>query len=448
MIRSAVVCLGSALLVACSPVADPILGAVGAMGGMGGPDGAIGESGADGEVMPAKDATTEPPPIPQYCGDGIKNGDGEVCDDFANPTKGFGCNDGCTAVNKAMCGDMQVTAPEVCDPPSAYCDSCTKIIGSCGDGITQSALEECDTKGESPTCNSNCKKVVCGDGIVNTAAKEVCDDHLNDGRLGSCTSDCSDYVAKAADAQYASCKDMLTAARAAAQDIRSGFYWLKAKDNTPYIAYCDMVSDNGGWTLIMRAIQTNFDYTDALWSNSTLENPTSVDFVSVGTRSKYKAYLEVAFTEIRTSEVDNLSVGYVAAVTQPNALTLFGGSNSGDGVGITIASGADALEPYFNSRADPDDRQWGCNDYTYVGFNLRALLKVKDDDSKSIGASLPTHCDWDGGARFGQRVNGCHYTSTGGECSGNHLGQGWGNFRNWNPSPYKARPIRQLLWVR
>jgi len=408
-----------AILLSCSPVANAIIEGTAAVG-----TNDAGEAG--------------PSPV---CGNGELERD-ESCDDNANPTPGWGCKNDCTGPAPAVCSDGVVTPPEVCDGPLAYCQNCSMIIGSCGDATLQ-GMEECDTKGASATCDADCTHVACGDRTVNRAANEVCDDGLNDGTPGSCTVDCSDYVAKPADARFASCKDLLASAP---EGLRTGFYWLRANDTAAYLAYCDMSSEGGGWTLVMRAIDWNFDYYDPLWSNSTLENAISFDFETKHTRSKYRAYLEVAFTEIRTSELADLKAGYIAAVTQPSALALFG-ANGGEGVGIPIASGPDALVDYFDARADPDDRQWGCDQFIHVGLNQHALLHVNDGSSTSLGSGTSRHCDWDGGARFGQRVNSCHYTTSGRECSGNHQGQGWGNFNNTD-TPLRARRITQLLWVR
>jgi hypothetical protein len=437
--------VAAALCWHCSPVANPIV-EVALGSGFDAAGGAPNDDAADSDARPDGDATIELPPPSQICGDGIKQGD-EYCDDFRNPTLGFGCKDDCTASMPAVCGDGVVTSPEVCDGPMPYCgDKCTKILGSCGDGIMQ-INEPCDSKGESATCNVDCTLVRCGDRIVNRAAKEVCDDALNDGQPGSCTADCSDYVSKSSEAQYGSCKELVAAKRAAGQALRSGFYWLKAKDGTAFVALCDAVSDGGGWTLIMRAIESNFDYYDPLWSNATLDNETAYDLVKK-TRSKYRAYVEVPFTEIRTSELFvDPTVGYAATVPPQTSAQAFFGFDSGEGVPVTIDMGPDALEEYFNARAVFDDRQWGCNQFIHVGLNQHKLLQVKDTDSKSLGPGSGDHCDWDGGARFGQRVNSCHYSTTNHGCSGNHVGQGWGNFKN-NPLPLKAKPISQLLWVR
>jgi cysteine-rich repeat protein len=444
------------LLSACSPVANPILGSAGSPLADATSDDrtdAPEEAEASSEVdvlasdapidAPDEGISLNPDAGGPSCGNGNREGS-EVCDDYGNPTSGWGCNDTCTAVLTAVCGDGVVTSPEVCDGLSSYCDGCKKILGSCGDGILQSP-EECDSKGESATCDADCTKVVCGDRIVNRAAKEACDDGLNDGAPGSCTADCSDYVMKASEAKFKSCKDLLAATQADGGFVRTGFYWLRtAKDDGSYIAYCDMTSDGGGFTLVMRAIDSNYNYNDSHWSTTTLENDKSFDFVTRHTRSKYRAFVEVKFDELRTSEVDDISVGYTVAITQDNALALFG-FNNGSGVGLQIAAGADALEPYFNDRADPDNRQWGCAQYTNVGLNQHDFLHVKDHDSNSLGPNRPARCDWDGGARFGQRVNACRYSIPNHQCSGNHHGQGWGNFRN---STWTADPIRQLLWVR
>ena len=187
--------------------------------------------------------------------------------------------------------------------------------------------------------------VRCGDQVVNRTAKEICDDGLNDGQLGSCTPDCLDYTSKAADAQFSSCNELLASASALGQPVRSGFYWLRGKDATAYVAYCDMANEGGGWTLAMRAIDSNFDYYDPLWSNATLENDKTFDFLTKKTRSKYRPYVEVPLSEFRTSELPvDLMTGYVAAVgQQPSAQAFFGGEGlrlAGSGVtGHTAVSG-------------------------------------------------------------------------------------------------------------
>lgn len=61
-----------------------------------------------------------------------------------------------------------------------------RFLPSCGDGIVQ-ANEDCDTRGESATCNVDCTTAMCGDGVINAAAGEQCD--AVDESL-TCTPDC------------------------------------------------------------------------------------------------------------------------------------------------------------------------------------------------------------------------------------------------------------------
>ncbi len=58
----------------------------------------------------------------------------------------------------------------------------------CGNGTVDGA-EQCDTSGESATCNSNCTTSRCGDSVRNTTAGEQCDDgntSANDGCSATC----------------------------------------------------------------------------------------------------------------------------------------------------------------------------------------------------------------------------------------------------------------------
>jgi len=53
---------------------------------------------------------------------------------------------------------------------SGYCD-----FPACGDGIVQPG-EQCDDIGDSPDCDADCTYRTCGDGYINYAAGEQCDD--------------------------------------------------------------------------------------------------------------------------------------------------------------------------------------------------------------------------------------------------------------------------------
>lgn len=135
----------------------------------------------------------------ETCGNGIVDlAAGEVCDD-GNTVDGDNCSSDCHT--GPGCGNGILNSGEQCDDGNRVDgDGCTNqcFIGRCGDGITWAGMEECDTGGESGTCNANCKKPVCGDGVVNVHAGEQCDEgHLGaDGKpvvvdTATCNSDCT-----------------------------------------------------------------------------------------------------------------------------------------------------------------------------------------------------------------------------------------------------------------
>ena len=128
-------------------------------------------------------------------------------------------------------------------------------------------------------------------------------------------------------------------------------------------------------------------------------------------RSSYPTDLGDDFVEDLGSEYDS-------------ALVLFAGEGweiSGD------------FQDYFNGMMDPYAQEWGCTDHRSYGINQRDYLGTDFLDSGS-------HCDWNGGTRWGQRVNADHNET------GNHAGQGWGAYSTIGYSWSWA--ISQLMWVR
>lgn len=142
------------------------------------------------------------------CGDGFVNSLTEGCDD-GNGVLADGCPDGVNGTcQPAACGDGFVYLPgyggtEACDDGNAAagdgCDAaCALELLSCGDGILDPG-EECDLgaansdteSGACPTtCRSSCACPSCGDGVVDYALGEECDDWNNlggDGCGTACT---------------------------------------------------------------------------------------------------------------------------------------------------------------------------------------------------------------------------------------------------------------------
>jgi len=70
-------------------------------------------------------------------------------------------------------------------------------VAECGNGIVEGD-EACDEGEESATCNADCRAALCGDGYVNQAAGEICDDGNDDPDDGCNTMcmplDCGDGI--------------------------------------------------------------------------------------------------------------------------------------------------------------------------------------------------------------------------------------------------------------
>jgi cysteine-rich repeat protein len=64
--------------------------------------------------------------------------------------------------------------------------------GVCGNSVTEPG-EQCDTGGESATCDADCTVAFCGDGVVNVTRNEQCDDGNNQDGDG-CSQACLNEV--------------------------------------------------------------------------------------------------------------------------------------------------------------------------------------------------------------------------------------------------------------
>ena len=135
------------------------------------------------------------------CGDLIVYAGVEACDD-GNQLDNDACRSDCTL---AACGDGVVQmGAEACDDGNTVdddacsnsckagtCADCT--ASKCGDSkVNVAAGEQCDTGGQTPTCDGDCTSVVCGDAVLNGGAGEECDDgNVNggDGCSGACKSE-------------------------------------------------------------------------------------------------------------------------------------------------------------------------------------------------------------------------------------------------------------------
>lgn len=128
----------------------------------------------------------------ETCGNGYRDLL-ETCDD-GNNVSGDGCNSDCTVLEN--CGDGIRDVGEVCDDGGMESgDGCSATCHSteiCGNQIVDTG-EFCDTAGATVGCDADCSEVICGDGTLNMAVGESCDEGENDIAINTatCDIDCS-----------------------------------------------------------------------------------------------------------------------------------------------------------------------------------------------------------------------------------------------------------------
>ena len=228
------------------------------------------------------------------------------------------------------------------------------------------------------------------------------------------------------------CADLQTAR----PDAESDVYWIQPVSDV-YPAYCNMDTDGGGWTLVMKAVDGNFAYDDPVWTTEALFDETDLDPTAAG-EAKYQSFNEVPFTEMLTTDPDDFGIFHSESFDDAwdSSLEFYSAP--------PMVLDEDGYLPYFNDRTPAYWGAWGCAEYDRYGFNLYESLGCT-----YIAGGMS--CDHNGGARWGNRINGWY------EGDGNITGHGWANYscgRSDMPSVDTGTPevyvstIRELMWVR
>ncbi len=79
---------------------------------------------------------------------------------------------------------------------------------------------------------------------------------------------------------------------------KSGLYWIQPTGQTAFQVYCLMLTQGGGWTLLLKAdgLKTTFQYDASLWTNKTPLNANSPGFNFK--EAKLQSYATVPFSEV------------------------------------------------------------------------------------------------------------------------------------------------------
>jgi cysteine-rich repeat protein len=185
------------------------------------------------------------------CGDGHVNRVlGEQCDD-GDQVSGDGCSDACQL---ERCGNGTLDPSETCDDGDQVSgDGCSADCRSeevCGNGIVDAALgEQCDDEGPSAQCNADCTISWCGDGVVNALAAETCD--AGGVETAACDRDCTVPACGDGQVNLAAGEQCETGGETTFCDADCTFAWCgDGTSNTTRGEACDDGNaDDGDWCL-------------------------------------------------------------------------------------------------------------------------------------------------------------------------------------------------------
>ncbi len=118
----------------------------------------------------------------------------------------------------------------------------------------------------------------------------------------------------------------------------------------PFPVYCDMTTNGGGWTLILKAhpASGNFHYFSPLWTNSATHNPGATAFDQ--TEAKFQSFSTVPFTNVLVGMRDGGAVRYVTLTKSSSSMqAMLSGGFNGTSVGRNAWKGlmaSGSLQPY------------------------------------------------------------------------------------------------------
>ena len=370
----------------------------------------------------------------ELCNDVDDDCDTLVDEDAVDATTWYADADGDTF------GDAAVSTV-ACDPPAGHvadgtdCDDTTAAVHPGATEVCNGGVDDdCDTLADDAddsldvstalTWYADADTDTYGDATASTTACLQPAGYVADG------TDCDDADPILFPEADGSCADGADCGFIAGtlRDVGTGLYLIdpdgSRAGDAPYDAYCDMV---GGWTLVARCIDDNIAYDDPAWTVAdTLIDGANYSFSTVGC-SRYATFDDVPLVELRTSYPDGsdeLIEDFGGAMAFDSALDLFS-------AGWEISTD---FQPYFDDMMDPFMQEWGCTSFRTYGISQADYI----DTTHWVGSS--SYCDWNGWARWGQRVN----ADQGG--TGNHTGQGWGAYSLIGHEEHYG--ITQLMWVR
>jgi hypothetical protein len=268
----------------------------------------------DCDGMPANGCEVDVTATVAHCG-----GCGMACAARANASStcaagacGLACSAGFGDCDRAIGNGCEVNTTNTV----AHCGACGRMCGlvnaTAGCAASACTVAACDTgygdcdANAANGCEVDVRSSVahcgtCGSACTYANAAGVCRNGTCS--MGTCNagfSDCDYNPANGCETAgacvYASCNAIPRAAP-------TGVYTLNA-GGPNWSAYCDMASDGGGWTLVMKVPgrDAGFAYASAIWTDTAVLNEGSTDLST--TPAKFRGFFTLPFQQMRVGMVD------------------------------------------------------------------------------------------------------------------------------------------------
>jgi hypothetical protein len=180
---------------------------------------------------------------------------------------------------------------------------------------------------------------------------------------------------------------------------------------TAFPVWCDQTTETGGWTLLMRAAGTTFEYSSAAWTTTNVVNEADVSNAH-GVSSKYQAFNTLPVSQLLLKS----QVGNQTILALPSPSTLYARTSSSATTLLTYQSGSNEPGMLINNK-----------DWTYCGHVWRINTKGSGAAYIRLGGWVTQQWDCNYGADQAGQPTGAHL-----------LGFGLRDDQ-WSPGTYKIK---------